>query len=125
MEPTDADAYFGTVLRTAAKGTRLARSRALRVYFLFLEIRHKVEIHQLTGRVVQCPIDEMNRPRGAGRAALRIPPSATHVQALFAAWPQDLAICRKLAPAARNYAAARLMADVGLRVNEASQTTGS
>ena len=58
MEPPDADAYFGKVLRSAAKGTRQARSRALRVYFLFLEIRHKVEIHQLTGRVVECPIDE-------------------------------------------------------------------
>lgn len=66
MESADADTYFGTVLRSAAKGTRHARSRALRVYFLFLEIRHKVEIHQLTGRVVQCPIDEMNRPRCAG-----------------------------------------------------------
>jgi hypothetical protein len=59
MDPADADAYFGKVLRSAAKGTRQARSRALRVYFLFLEIRHKVEIHQLTGRVVACPIDEM------------------------------------------------------------------
>ncbi len=46
-----ADAYFGTVLRDAAQGTRLARSQAaLKTYFLFLEIRHKVEIHQLTGR---------------------------------------------------------------------------
>jgi hypothetical protein len=45
MEP--ADAYFGKVLRGAAKGTRLGRSQALRTYFLFLEIRHKIEIHQL------------------------------------------------------------------------------
>jgi hypothetical protein len=35
MEPADADAYFGKVLRTAAKGTRLARSQALKTYFLF------------------------------------------------------------------------------------------
>ena len=42
MEPADADAYFGKVLRDAAKGTRLGRSQALRTYFLFLEIRHKV-----------------------------------------------------------------------------------
>ena len=79
MEPADADTYFGKVLRDAAKGTRLGRSQALRTYFLFLEIRHKVEIHQLTGRVAECPVDEMNRPRGAGRAALRIPPSAVQV----------------------------------------------
>jgi integrase len=50
---------------------------------LFPEIRHKVQIHQMTGRA-------------------------------------ELATCRKFAPAARSYAAARLMADVGLRVNEVS-----
>jgi len=120
MEPADADSYVGKVLRGAAKGTRLARSQVLRTYFLFLEIRHKAGIHQLTGRVVECPIDEMNRPRGAGRAALRIPPSAVQVDLLFAGWRQELATCRKFAPAARNYAASRLMAEVGLRVNEAS-----
>jgi hypothetical protein len=115
MQPADADVYFGTVLRDAAKGTRLGRSQALKTYFLFLEIRHKVEIHQLTGRVAECPVDEMNRPRGAGRAALRIPPSAVQVAALFAGWRGELATCRKFAPAARSYAAARLMAEAGLR----------
>ena len=119
MEPADADAYFGKVLRGAAKGTRLGRSQALRTYFLFLELRHKIEL-QMTGRVAECPVDEMNRPRGAGRAALRIPPSAVQVAALFAGWRAELATCRKFAPAARSYAAARLMAEVGLRVNEAS-----
>lgn len=73
----------------------------------------------MTGRVVQCPIDEMNRPRGRHDAALRIPPSAEQVGRLFAGWREELASCRKFAPAARNYAAARLMAEVGLRVNEA------
>jgi integrase/recombinase XerD len=38
MQPADADAYFGGVLRDAAKGTRLARSQALRTYFLFLRV---------------------------------------------------------------------------------------
>ena len=114
MEPADADTYFGKVLRDAAKGTRLGRSQALRTYFLFLEIRHKIELHQMTGRVAQCPVDEMNRPRGAGRAALRIPPSAVQVAVLFAGWRAELATCRKFAPAARSYAAARLMAEVGL-----------
>jgi len=112
MEPADADAYFGTVLRDAARGTRLARSQALKTYFLFLEIRRKVEIHQMTGRVAECPVDEMNRPRGAGRAALRIPPAAAYLGALFAGWWAELSTCRKFAPAARSYAAARLIADV-------------
>ena len=38
MAPADADAYFGMVLRDAAKGTRLARCQALKTYFLFLPI---------------------------------------------------------------------------------------
>jgi integrase/recombinase XerD len=59
-------------------------------------------------------------PRGAGRAALRIPPSAVQVSRLFAGWRAELATYRKFAPAARSYAAARLMAEAGLRVNEAS-----
>jgi integrase len=120
MQPADADAYFGKVLRGAAKGTRLSRAQSLKTYFMFLELRHKAAIYQLTGCVAECPVDEMNRPRGGpGQAALRIPPEAGQVARLFAGWRQELATCRKFAPAARNYAAARLMADVGLRVNEA------
>ncbi|MFI9848708.1 tyrosine-type recombinase/integrase [Nonomuraea sp. NPDC051941] len=119
MEPADADMYFGKVLRTTAKGTRLSRAQALKTFFVFLELRHKVEIHQMTGRVVECPIDEMNRPRGRQEARLRIPPSAEQVDRLFAGWREDLATCRKFAPAARNYTAAKVMSEVGLRVNEA------
>ncbi len=118
MEPADADRYFAKVLGGAAKGTRLSRAGALRTYFAFLELRHKVEIHNLTGRVVECPIDEMNRPRGAKNARLRIPPSAGQVESMFAGWRSELVTCRKFAPTARSYAACRLMADVGLRVNE-------
>jgi integrase/recombinase XerD len=119
MEPSDADVYFGKTLRTAAKGTRLARAQALKTYFLFLELRHKAEIHRLTGRVAECPVDEMNRPSGQGKAALRIPPSAEQMARLFTGWREELVTCRKFVPAARNYAAARLLAEVGLRVNEA------
>lgn len=119
MEPSDADVYFGQVMRGAASGTRLARSQALRIYFAFLELRHQAELHALTGRVVTCPVDEMNRPRGRKDAMLRIPPTAWEVGVLFTGWAAELAGCRKFAPAARNYAAARLLADTGLRVNEA------
>jgi integrase/recombinase XerD len=119
MEPQDADVYFGRELRVVAPGTRLARAAALTVYFEFLELRHKVELHALTGRVIECPIDEMNKPRGRKQARLRIPPTKAEVDRLFAGWSEDLASCRKFASTARNFAAARLMADVGLRVNEA------
>ena len=118
MEPADADAYFGRVLRGAPSGTRLVRSQALRTFFEFLELRHKAELHQLTGRVVACPIDELNRPRGRKDARLRIPPRAEELADLFAGWAGELASCRKFAPSARNYTAAKLMATVGLRVNE-------
>jgi site-specific recombinase XerD len=119
MDPADADAYFGQVMRGAPSGTRLARSQALRTYFAFLELRYQVELHTMTGRVVTCPVDEMNRPRGSKDAKLRIPPSEAEMGTLFTGWAAELATCRKFAPAARNYAAARLMAGVGLRVNEA------
>jgi hypothetical protein len=112
MEPADADAYFGNALRSAPRNTSLARAQALKMYFSFLELRHKVEIHSLTGRVVECPIDEINRPRGQQRAALRIPPSAEQIDQLFTGWRQDLVSCRKFAPMARSFAAARLMAGV-------------
>jgi hypothetical protein len=73
IEPADADAYFGKVLRGTARGTRLSRAQAIKTYFLFVEPRHTVEIHQMTGHMVECPIDEMNRPRGRQQARLRIP----------------------------------------------------
>ncbi|MFF4576755.1 hypothetical protein [Streptomyces sp. NPDC001410] len=118
-EPADADVYFGKVLRNSLSGTRLARSQALRTYFMFLELRHKVEFHRMTGRVVECPIDEMNRPRGAKDAQVRIPPTGPEVGVLFTGWGGELATCRKFAPTARNYTAAKLMSQVGLRVSEA------
>jgi hypothetical protein len=113
MDPSDADRYFGQVLREPAKGTRASRAQALKTYFLYLELRHKVEIHQMTGRVVQCPIDEMNRPRGRQQAKLRIPPAAEQVDRLYAGWREELTSCRKFAPTARNYTVCRLMSQVG------------
>ena len=119
MTPADAGMYFGKVMRAAAVSTRLKRAQAIKTWFAFLELRHKAEIYRLTGHVAECPLDEVNRPRGGGRAALRIPPQEAQVEKLFTGWREELSTCRKFAPAARNYAAARLMAQVGLRVNEA------
>ncbi|MEV5898279.1 hypothetical protein [Nonomuraea fuscirosea] len=52
-------------------------------------------------------------------AQIRIPPTEAEIEQLFAGWREELASCRKFAPAARNYAVSRLSADVGLRINEA------
>jgi site-specific recombinase XerD len=73
----------------------------------------------MTGRVVECPIDEMNRPRGAKDAALRIPPTEPEVGTLFTGWGGELATWRKFTRTARNYTAVKLMSQVGLRVSEA------
>ncbi|MFQ6199463.1 hypothetical protein [Streptomyces sp. NPDC000405] len=63
----------------------------------------------MTGRVIECPIDEMNRPRGSKDAALRIPPSGPEVKTLFTGWGGELATCQKFAPTVRNYTASKLM----------------
>jgi integrase len=119
MQPTDADMYFGKVLRDARPATRTGRAGALAVFFEFLTLRHTVELHNLTGRVVECPLDEMNRPRASVEPQLRIPPTDVEIETLFSGWRAELASCRKFGPAARNYAVARLASDVGLRINEA------
>src|ERR1700686_3649537 len=90
----ETDVLAGFVLARAAAGLSdrtisadVSRAQALKTYFAFLELRHKAEVYQLTGHVAECPIDEMNRPRGGqGQAALRIPPEAGQVERLFAGW---------------------------------------
>ena len=57
-------------------------------------------------------------PRALAEPQLRVPSAEAEIERLFAGWREELATCRKFAPAARNYATARLEADVGLRVNE-------
>ncbi|MFI5689534.1 site-specific integrase [Streptomyces sp. NPDC051636] len=106
------------MLRGSPSGTRLARAQALTTYFLFLELRHKVEIHRMAGRVVECPIDEMNRPRGSKDAALRIPPTEPEIKTVHRLGRRvgDLPQVR---PHRRNYTASKLMSQVGLRVSEA------
>jgi hypothetical protein len=76
MQPDDADAYFGRVLRDARPSTRTGRAAAVTVFFQFLELRHKIDLHNLTGRVIECPLDEINRPRAASspRPPATMPP---------------------------------------------------
>jgi integrase len=118
MGPEDADRYFGRAARGLSPATRAGRAKSLSVYFEFLELRHGVDLHRMTGRVVTCPLDEMNRPSGWAQPRLRIPPPREDVEALFAGWREDLVGVRKFAPAARGYTAMRLAGDLGLRLNE-------
>ncbi len=118
METAEADAYFGRELRSSGTGLRLARAQALSTYFYFVELRHRAQIHALTGLLAACPLDELNRPRGQAGAGIRIPPGEAEAAQLFAGWRAELSTCRKFAPTARTFAAARLTSQVGLRVNE-------
>jgi hypothetical protein len=54
MRPPGADTCFGKVLREAKPSARTGRAAALTVYFRFLELRHEIELHDLTGRVIEC-----------------------------------------------------------------------
>lgn len=45
MQPADADAYFGTVLREARPATRTGRAAALAVFFEFLSIDRAMGRH--------------------------------------------------------------------------------
>jgi site-specific recombinase XerD len=118
MEPRDADRYFGGFLRSGSASLRLARAQALNTFFVFLELRFRAELHALCGRVVTSPLDDINRPRGRNEIGIRIPPTGAEVEHLFAGWRAELVSCRKYPVTARNYVAARLMADLGLRINE-------
>jgi integrase/recombinase XerD len=62
MQPDDADAYFGRVLRDARPSMLTERAAALTVYFQFLELRHKIELHNLTGRSAE-PLAREEKPR--------------------------------------------------------------
>jgi integrase/recombinase XerD len=74
-------------------------------------MRHKAEIYNLTSRVAECPLDEMNWSRASGDLRLRVPPTEAEIERLFAGRREELVTRRKLDPATRNYAAARLEAD--------------
>lgn len=72
MTLEDGDRYFGQVLRGTAQSTRLGKTATLRWFFRFLELRYKAEIFKLTGCVIECPIDEVNSPRGLGTTLDRL-----------------------------------------------------
>lgn len=120
MTPANADRYFGKAIRNKALSTRTGRAATLRAFFGYLEQRHKAEIHRLTGCVIECPLDDLNTPRGGHQdVQLRVPPTDEEIEAFFAGWRNELATTRRFATGARNYTVAKLLAAVGLRINEA------
>lgn len=86
--------------------TRTGKAASRRIFFRFLELRYKAQVYQLTGCVVECPLDEVNTPRGHQHIQLRIPPTDSEIDTLFRGWRAETATTRRFATCARNYAAA-------------------
>lgn len=123
MQPADLDRFFGVAQKAMAGGTRVRKANAISIYFTFLELRHRPDIHAATGHLVANPVDEMNRPRSGRDMAVRIPPAAADLERFFATWRDELAQVRKWEPAVRNYTSARLMSLIGPRVSESCLAT--
>lgn len=121
MEPGDADLYLGKHIKHAAPQTKSAKAASISIYFTYLAKRHAAEIYNLTGHAPECPLDELNRPRGGQDVMIRIPPPTSVLEGLFAAWRADLDHTRKFNTEARDYIAAKLMSKIGLRINETSK----
>lgn len=121
MEPSDADRYFGRHLKGVAKTTKATVSSSITVFFTYLEKRHYAEIYNLTGQAPECPLDDINRPRGHQDGLIRVPPPETVLRQLFGAWRADLENTRKFNTEARDYIACLLMAKIGVRINETTK----
>ncbi|MFG2987978.1 hypothetical protein ACGFZK_01435 [Streptomyces sp. NPDC048257] len=120
LAPSDLDRFFGQDQRRLATLTKVRKAQSLATYFEFMEVRHQADIHAAIGVLVQCPVDEINRPRGSTNMQVRIPPPAADVDRLSAGWRDDLHAARKYAPTVRNYTACRLASLIGPRVSELS-----
>lgn len=97
VEPGHGDRFLVEAQRDKAVKTRQVKAGRIATFYRFLEVRYQGEIHRLTGRV---------------------PPSSAELTAFFARWRDELAEARKWRTATRNYAMARLAAEVGLRATE-------
>ena len=91
VEPRHADRFLGHDQHARAQATRRGKAGAIDLFYRFLELRYRGELHELTGRLVGSPIDEVNRPRHSGDFTVRVPPSPAALAAFFAGWRGELA----------------------------------
>ena len=81
--PDDVDRYLAVWCKGQAHNTLRVKAQGIAAFWQYLELRHKAEIHALTGEVVACPVDEMNRPSGNWRLNVRVPPTDAEIRRLF------------------------------------------
>ncbi len=101
-----------------AASTRSQKAAMIAQFYEFVIARYQGDIHELTGWVVEQPIDEFNRPASVAVSRVRVPPSDAEIEELFSRWRAALPEARKYLPAARDYVAASLWRRLGLRINE-------
>jgi hypothetical protein len=63
VEARHADRFLGHDQHGRAHATRRGKAGAIDFFYRFLELRYRGELHELTGRLIGSPIDEVNRPR--------------------------------------------------------------
>ncbi len=115
----DADRFLNEQRRVGnAPSTRSTKASMLAQFYAFVIARYQGDIHALTGWVVEQPIDEFNKPASMLVGRVRVPPSESEIDELFAKWRSTLPSARKYLPAARDYFAASLWRRLGLRINE-------
>ncbi len=119
--PDDADRFLGERFKGNAHSTRVGKAFGVSVFFEYLELRHHAEIHALTGELVRCPIDDMNRPSDSWRLNIRVPPTDAEISRFFDGWRDHVATTRKFLPDARNYTAAKLWSQIGMRIGETTR----
>jgi site-specific recombinase XerD len=115
----DADRFLAEQRRVGrAVSTRATKAVMLAQFYAFVIARYQGDINALTGHVVEQPIDEFNKPPDVLPGRVRVPPSDTEVDELFAGWRLELLEVRKYLPVARDYFAASLWRRLGLRISE-------
>ena len=115
----DTDRFLTELRRRGqARSTVAGKAGGIARFYDFLISRYQGDIHRLTGRVVEQPIDEYNRPSNPVYGSPRVPPADQEIEALFSQWGPAVVQARKYLPAARDYFAASLWRRLGLRINE-------
>lgn len=115
----DGDRFFAEQRRAGrSASTRATKATMVGQFYAFVISRYEGDIVELTGVVVEQPIDEFNKPPNVLPGRVRVPPPEAEIEELFSRWRGDLVEARKYLPAARDYFAASLWRRIGLRINE-------
>ena len=124
VTPEDIDRVVGDLAAAGrATATRREYVQMFKGFHRFLQARKAAEIEAAFGVRLVCPVDEFNASRhvGSDSPAELPPPSPERVSEFFGFLKARIAVARKYAPAARDYALFRTLYHAGLRSEEAAR----